>query len=259
MVKADILLLDVDGVVTDRYARVSMPVVLELLRLSRSGVKMAFITGRSERWVKDNILEKIPKTARKGILFLCEFGSVVVGRKQNPVSMPAKYVRKSKRIAKMFPTLKYDSTKKTMISVEGSLWAEGGEEQLAKSEKLLREMVKGDGRFRVLRSTYAVDVLDRRVGKGKAARFALRKFGALSPIYVTMGEGGGAHGRRVVVLGDSAADIDMAVPGCIFYYVGPGKPKGGKDFRMIVTRKKFSGGALSILKKMAALKGTGAR
>lgn len=237
-----LLLLDVDGVVTDRYARVSLPVMKEISRLSRSnGVKIAFITGRSERWVKDNILEKIPKTARKGILFLCEFGSVIVGRKQNPVSMPAKYVRKSKRIAKMFPTLKYDSTKKTMISVEGSLWAEGGEEQLAKSEKLLREMVKGDGGFRVLRSTYAVDVLDGRVGKGRAARFALGKFGSRM-----------RRGMRVVVLGDSRADLDMAVPGCIFYYVGPGKPKGGKGFRMIVTRRKFSEGALSVLKRMVA-------
>lgn len=236
--KVDILLLDVDGVVTDRYARVSAPVVRELLRLASSGVKMAFVTGRSEKWVRDNILARIPKAAGKKMLFLCEFGSVVLGRRLPERTMPATYIQSAKRIASLFSTIEYDDTKKTMISMEGSLRSPKGQSELAAAERLLRLMVKGDGNFRVLRSTYAVDVLRRDVGKRGAARFALREFG-------------GKKGKNVVVIGDSAADLEMARPGRAFYFVGDRPPlSGGKNFKLVITRKKFSEGALAILKRL---------
>lgn len=242
MVKADILLLlDVDGVVTDRYAQVSLPVVRELLRLSGEGVKMAFVTGRSEAWLRKNLIGKFGKSKTR-MLFLCEFGSVIVGKPMKTKGMAKRYVKTARRIAGMFPAIKYDHTKKTMISMEASLSRfPDAEFQLVAAEKMLRLMVEGDGRFKVLRSTYAVDVLGSRVGKGRAARFALRKFGS-------------RRKKRVVVLGDSTADVEMAVPNCTFYYVGWGKPKTRKrkNFRMVVTRKKFSEGALSVLKKMGA-------
>lgn len=236
--KVDVLLLDVDGVVTDRYAKVSAPVVRELLRLSGLGVKIAFITGRSGKWVRDNILARIPKAAGKKMLFLCEFGSVVLGRRLPKRAMPATYIRSAKRIASLFSTLGYDGTKKTMISMEGSLRSPKGQSELAAAERLLRLMVRGDGNFRVLRSTYAVDVLRKNVGKRGAARFALREFG------------GTTRGKRVVVIGDSAADLEMARPGCDFYFVGEERPKPtvGKNFT--VTRKKFSGGARLVLEKL---------
>lgn len=237
MTKADILLLDVDGVVTDRYARVSMPVVLELLRLSRSGVKMAFITGRSGTWVRRNLMGKVRDG--KNMLFLCEFGSVIVGRPAKNRAMPRRYVKTARKIAGMFPAIKYDNTKETMISMEASLRLPDAESQLVAAERMLRLMVKGDPRFKVLRSTYAVDVLDGRVGKGKAARFALKEFG-------------GHPGKRIVVIGDSAADLKMGLPGCTFFWVGEKKPESERaKFRIIATRKKFSDGALFVLKRMA--------
>lgn len=238
MTKPDILLVDVDGVVTDRYARVSAPVIRELLRLARSGVKMAFVTGRSEKWLRKNRIVKIGQNNAQ-VLFLCEFGSVIAGRRPVKGAMPAKYVKTAKAIAGMFPAIEYDDTKETMISMEADMSRPGAEEQLMAARKMLDSMVKGDGRFKVLRSTYAVDVLRRDVGKRGAALFALREFG-------------GRNGKRIVVIGDSAADLEMARPDCAFYFVGEGLPKKARknNFRLIVTRKKFSDGALAVLRKL---------
>lgn len=238
--KADMLLLDVDGVVTDRYARVSAPVVRELLRLSRSGVKMAFVTGRSEKWLRRNLMGRFGKGITR-MLFLCEFGSVVVGRRRPKRAMPARYVKAAKAIAAKFAAMKYDNTKETMISMEADMSRPGAEAQLESALRMLNSMVKGDERFRVLRSTYAVDVLRKGIGKKGAALFALREFG-------------GRDAKRMVVIGDSEADLEMALPGCAFYFVGDnrtGVPKpAGKNFRFIVTRKKFSEGALAVLEKL---------
>lgn len=246
--KAGILLIDVDGVVTDRYARVSVPVVRELLRLSGAGVKIAFVTGRSERWLRGNLMGKMGKRRKRDMLFLCEFGSVVVGKRLPKSAMPARYVKLAKKIAGAFPTIEYDDTKETMISMEADMARAGAEGQLEAAGRMLDSMVKGDGRFRVLRSTYAVDVLRRGVGKRNAARFALKEFG-------------GRNGKRIVVIGDSAADLEMALPGCTFYFVGEKTPGTGvKNFarkgftrngaKLIFTRKKFSEGALAVLEKL---------
>ncbi len=239
--KPDILLLDVDGVVTDRHAVVSRPVLLELLRLSGLGVKMAFVTGRSEKWLKKNMTSMVGQR-RPSILFLCEFGSVIVGKPTKTEGMPKRYVKTARGIAGMFPAINYDHTKKTMISMEADMTRLGAEAQLEAARKMLSSMINGDGRFRVLRSTYAVDVLRRDVSKRHAAAFALREFG-------------GRNGKRIVVIGDSAADLEMAIPGCAFYFVGdrrmvaPAMP-GRKNFKLVITRKKFSEGALAILKKL---------
>lgn len=237
--KVDVLLLDVDGVVTDRYARVSAPVVRELLRLARSGVKIAFVTGRSEEWLKKN-MTGIVRQQTPSLLFFCEFGSVIVGKPTKARGMPKRYVKTAHGIAGLFPAMNYDHTKKTMISMEADMTRPGAEEQLMAAKKMLGSMIKGDGRFRVLRSTYAVDVLRMEVGKRGAVRFALREFG-------------GKNGKRIVVIGDSAADLEMALPGCVFYFVGEneGLPKKNNfKFKLTVTRKKFSDGALAILKKL---------
>lgn len=241
--KPDILLLDVDGVVTDRYAMVSRPVLLELLRLSGLGVKMAFVTGRSEKWLKKN-MTGIVGQRHPSILFLCEFGSVIVGKPRKAKGMPKRYVKTARGIAGMFPAINYDHTKKTMISMEAEMSRPGAEAQLEAARRMLSSMINGDGRFRVLRSTYAVDVLRRDVSKRHAARFALREFGWRN------------NGKtKVTVIGDSAADLEMAMPGCAFYFVGdrrrvvPAMP-GRKNFKLVITRKKFSEGALAILKKL---------
>lgn len=235
--RPDILLLDVDGVVTDRYARVSAPVVRELLRLARSGVKMAFVTGRSDEWLKEN-MAGVVRQQNPSLLFFCEFGSVIVGKPTKTRRMPKRYVKTAHGIARMFPAINYDHTKKTMISMEADMARPDAEVQLMAAKKMLSSMIKGDGRFRVLRSTYAVDVLRRDANKGRAARSALKIFG-------------GKPGKRIIVIGDSAADLEMALPGCVFYFVGEnaGLPKKN-NFTFTVTRKKFSEGALAILKRL---------
>ncbi len=239
--KADILLLDVDGVVTDRYARVSTPVVRELLRLARSGVKIAFVTGRSEKWVRKNLIGRFGKRNPRQVLFLCEFGSVVVGKRRPKRAMPARYVKAAKTIAANFPALKYSNSKETMISMGADMSSPGAETQLEAARRMLKSMVKGDGRFRVLRSTYAVDLLRSNVSKRTAALRALREFG-------------GRTGKQIVVIGDSEADLEMALPGCTFYFVGDGLRKKKnfirRSYRFTVTRKKFSEGALLVLEKL---------
>lgn len=51
-----LLLVDVDGVVTDEHARVDRTVVRQLAQLIREGAGVAFIAGRSRTWLEAQLV-----------------------------------------------------------------------------------------------------------------------------------------------------------------------------------------------------------
>ena len=79
------LLVDVDGVVTDEHARVDSGTIALLLQLADAGAALAFISGRSRRWLETNLmpvlLEHAPPALVDSLSFAAEMGAVRKGRK----------------------------------------------------------------------------------------------------------------------------------------------------------------------------------
>ena len=215
---ATILLLDVDGVLTDEFARVDAEVIRLLVDLITRGTRVALISGRSRVWIEERIVPSLldaatdpsAQTRLERIVIAAEMGAVCrVGVAGGEWQMDRRYrIRPELRStlrrlceAECFaPFLFWDGTKDVIATVEAradTVQRERAFQSLVDFEATAGAIAAPYG-CRAARSTYTLDVLPLDLSKEVGARFALRQM-------LRKGEA-----PTVLVLGDSHGDILMA-------------------------------------------------
>lgn len=128
------LLLDVDGPIASPETRtIAIPgIVTDLVTLAAAGVPIAFITGRSERFIREQVVAplvaaSLPANAR--VYGVCEKGAVwfPIGPRgigevgvNRAVALPPRVVAALRRLVAtdFADTMFFDETKQAMVSVE---------------------------------------------------------------------------------------------------------------------------------------------
>ena len=259
------LVLDVDGVLTDRYARPDVAVLRELVAELSRGTAVGLVTGRSRSWLAANILDLLSgfvtdaRVAAR-LALACEFGAIY-GRGVLPdrwaVAGPcvpralAEAVRG--RLGAFADLLEWDATKECIATLEArhaqtkrrgpdataaalSGFGAAIEPLLATADCVTRT------------STYTLDVLPAALSK---------RVGARRVIDLLREE---ANLESAVVLGDSPGDVEIAeqalaegLRDVVFVWLGEGdQPLPPPTVRLVRPQRPYSRGALLYLRSMRA-------
>lgn len=215
MTKDLMLLVDVDGVVTDEHARVDRQLIAMLLKLAQAGAGLAFISGRSRRWLEAQLGDEVIGAASGSLRFqvsvAAEMGALRRGRTTgHQWEVPPEHAVPAALRARLLPLLKthslanlveWDATKEATATFESIHrpdvpgHAEHARQALA---SLLPDCQRlaAEYRCRAAMSTYALDVLAPNLSKAVGTSFALEDIGG--------------DPEHILVLGDSAGDVVMA-------------------------------------------------
>jgi len=234
-----LLLVDVDGVVTDEHARVSPEVVASLAHIASSGGRVAFITGRSRAWLDTRLTPRLAPlldhgVLRERVLFAAEMGALRCAHSTgNEWKLSAELAVPDGLRDELRPMIdgpayaglvEWDGTKEataTFEAIHRPAVAGHAERARAALRRLAEEVtaVALAAGCRAALSTYALDVLVPDLTKAIGARFALDEF---------------AHSSakaQVLVFGDSPGDAVMATVACEwgsddveFVWLGRGVP-----------------------------------
>lgn len=269
----EILVFDVDGVITEPSGRMFDPEIMyEIKRRLEIGEPVILNTGRSISWVQSQIIARLYHTYDlKDVSSLQNL--FVVGEKggswmtfdekgmmqthiDGNITLPQELQRKINQLIadEFFQTMFYDTTKHTMVTAEMKPLdpQRSKEEQEIEFKKnqielerkitaIIEEANLSDS-IRVDTTTIATDVEDRNVGKD----FAMQRVVAwLNQI--------GVDGRRYLTFGDSESDIKMAIQlhddgkEVEFIYVGNKPLEGEFTFPVTTTNGKFNKGTVEYL------------
>ncbi|MCX6776912.1 MAG: HAD-IIB family hydrolase [Candidatus Micrarchaeota archaeon] len=196
-----VFFLDVDGVITDEFARVDTLLLSDLERLQKDGHRFIFVTGRSLNWMENNVFPHL--NSPNGFTYVCEYGKVISHAGEISVEgrIPQNVEdRVKKNVGSLFGVF-FDQTKKTLVTIEADhavakMHPDKVEASLQKAERMLDAVAEGLN-MDVIRSTFAVDMVKKGTNKEEAGRKALA--------YVI-------PSRKIIVVGDSPRDLDMTKP-----------------------------------------------
>lgn len=235
---ATAMLFDVDGVLTDEHARVDALLIRAIAALVGAGVGATFITGRSRRWLDEQLL---PVLSAGGMVpgspswrFAAEMGALRLGRSTGfewQVSAEHAVPTNLRTELKVLPEehmlsdrIEWDASKEATATFESLHrpevpgFAAAARAALVEIQPECEALASRYG-CRAAMSTYALDVLAPHLSKRVGAEFALADMAELSAL------------QRVIVFGDSAGDIRMAevaregTSGTVeFVWVGRGAP-----------------------------------
>ncbi len=257
------LVLDVDGVLTDRYARPDVAVVRELAAELSRGTAVGLVTGRSRSWLAAKILDPLSgllSDARVAarLALACEFGAIY-GRGVLPdtwgVAGPcvpralAEAVRG--RLEAYSDLLEWDATKECIATLE----ARHAQAKRYGPGAVAAALAEFGGAIEPLlatadctarTSTYTLDVLPAALSKRVGAR---RVIDLLRE---------DANLESAVVLGDSPGDVEIAEQALAeglrdveFVWLGEGEePLQPPTVRLVRPRRPYSRGALLYLRSM---------
>jgi hypothetical protein len=213
------MLVDVDGVLTDRDARPDGAAIGLLVDAVRRGALVALVTGRSKTWLDRQILPHVrshmadtgPEALR--LWLAAEYGAVHAVGLDAPwdhdwrFSVPQD-LRAALNDLATAPTrsrfIEWDASKERMATVEACHGASDDHEHRSRTQEMLDAYFDDAQRlavhrgFNVVRATYAVDVTPPGLTKRVGAEWALQQFASSRAC------------ANVVVLGDSGGDVDMA-------------------------------------------------
>lgn len=253
----DALLLDCDGVVTNKRAQVDQKVIFEAYRLAHAGKKVAFVTGRSLDWLLRNVIPEIerlsPAASEKSrFFFIGECGNrwaafsgtgVTTGSDDShSISEQARLLIKNE--IERFPYLFFDQTKESFASLEirhnRLVSADAEHEAQRQLEEARAFFTAKFPQLAATRTLYAVDVMRKGVGKGSGAKRALEMMGSVS---------------SALIIGDSEIDLEMGEElqrsgiGFEYYHVGESVlPK--TLFQVKRSERHYSEGTLEILRNI---------
>lgn len=213
------LLLDVDGPIASPVTRTIAiaSIVDDLVTLANLGLPIAFNTGRSDAFVRDEVLKPLLAaglTTSARVYGVCEKGAVWFGgtldtfsgvHVDESVAVPSAVVTELRALTveEFGDTMFFDETKRSMVSVE--------QRTDVSSETYLAEQKRFDSRaqqildrhgldgFRVDPTIIATDIESVELGKALGARRALELMGASGEIP-----------RLWRTIGDSRSDYAMA-------------------------------------------------
>ncbi|MBN3036935.1 MAG: HAD-IIB family hydrolase [Candidatus Diapherotrites archaeon] len=239
----DLFVFDVDGVLTDEYARVDEDLVKAVDSLSLKHA-VALVTGRSWQWLEKHVLPFISDGS--SMHFFCENGNVLVkksGGKYRARILDALPRLASAEVKRRVSGLKgvfFDDSKRTMVSVEAVHELAVKDPELVSGDldaagEILREVGE---RFSLeyVPTTYARDLVHPGVNKKSAMKCVLRALG---------------WPTHAFVFGDSPADalmsealLEESVPH-EFFYVGE-KPVSASAVR---SHEKYAAGTKELLRR----------
>lgn len=274
------LLLDADGVITNPWTReIEKEVLHKISVFLKNSVPIFVITGRTTHWIKNNVenllinrLQKdgLPLSLLHNFIMMGEMGVFVeifdeTGKKQilppydEVLNIPDRVRMKIYKIAQdefsdtMFegdqyqtilaPQMKYGLTEKLIEKYKGDQ---------EKFKKKVKDSIPPE--FDIKFSTTAIEIKDKRHGKGIGAKRALEilRQRKLTP-------------SRIYAIGDSPLDIDMAKVinesgiSVEFIFVGDVKRKseveqlrGGYQFPIHYTKSHYNEGAKEFLKNLVS-------
>jgi phosphoglycolate phosphatase-like HAD superfamily hydrolase len=259
------LLFDVDGVLTDRYARPDVAVLRQLAAELSRGAAVGLITGRSRSWLAANILEllsELVSDARVGarLALACEFGALY-GRGvltdmwavAGPCVPRALAQAVHERVQAFSDLLEWDATKECIATFEArhAQAKRRGQGAVAAALSGFQGAIEpllaaADCTARL--STYTLDVLPAALSKRVGAR---RVIDLLRE---------DANLESAVVLGDSPGDVEIAEQALAeglrdveFVWLGEGdQPLLPPPVRLVRPRRPYSRGALLYLRSMRA-------
>ncbi|WP_456272931.1 HAD hydrolase family protein [Bacillus sp. AK031] len=225
-------IFDVDGVLTDEHARPSKEVLHMIEELHKQNEQIAMITGRSRKWLQENILSALNQHQDWSTLFcVAEHGAIKgIGPDIAKWNLDKQFIvqeeikeklRDISQKSQYKGLIEWDGTKESMGTVESVHGNPGDKEHLKQTRQALKEYaaeakeVAGRYNKKVILSTYGVDVIPPDLSKKIGAEWV---FDQASP-----GE------SPVYVFGDSPGDLVMAetavscgVRNAAFYWVGEG-------------------------------------
>ncbi|RIW28827.1 HAD family phosphatase [Bacillus salacetis] len=255
-------IFDVDGVLTDEHARPSNDVLNIIERLHGQDHQLAFITGRSRKWLEENIFSSLSENQDwSGLYCVAEHGAIKgKGPDINSWELDDDFVISDevndelKQISKKNDydgLIEWDDTKESMGTVEAVHGDPGDEEHLEKTRKALKayskeaEKIAGKYNKKVVVSTYGVDVVPPDLSKKVGTKWVFEQTSL--------------NGKQVYVFGDSQGDFIMAETArksgaeeVTFFWVGEGDAPETDDEKISIERSdgNFAEGTAEILKDM---------
>jgi HAD superfamily hydrolase (TIGR01484 family) len=255
-------IFDVDGVLTDEHARPSKDVLSMIEKLHQQDEQLAFITGRSRKWLKENIFSSLNKDQDwSGLYCVAEHGAIK-GKGPDIDSwdldqdfiIPEKVNEPLKKISKKPDydgLIEWDDTKESMGTVEAVHGDPGDEEHLEKTRKALKayseeaKEIADKHNKKVVVSTYGVDVVPPDLSKKVGAQWVFKQTSL--------------DAEPVFVFGDSQGDFIMAETArqsgakeVTFFWVGEGDAPETEDENITVEASKgnYAEGTEEIIKDM---------
>lgn len=259
-----VLLLDVDGVLTDRHACPNDDVLNSVVEFARRKWHVALITGRSRSWLARTILPRFPSddsTALESLMFVGEHGLIrgwgvdtsewtVDEDKRLPDPLRLE-LRSSVERSWAHEIVEWDATKECVATFElrheiaSSLSRDVATQALDEVLGICQRTVDNLApRPEVLKATYAVDVIPKGISKAGAAKWVLNVI---------------KQDRccEVHVFGDSPGDAVM-VQGChdagfkrvTFYWLGEGAPPEVHSSEFVQPPRSYDQGARWALEKL---------
>jgi hydroxymethylpyrimidine pyrophosphatase-like HAD family hydrolase len=251
----------VDGVLTDELARPDQEVLRTIGKLHQQKEQLAFITGRSRKWLADHIFPALDTNLDWSSLYcVAEHGSIK-GRGPNISSweLDQDYVISEEVKDKLYKIsekqqyqglIEWDDTKEAMGTVESVHGDPGDEVHLEKTRKALKDYaeeakkVAEEHNKKVVISTYGVDVTSKDLSKQIGAKWVLNQ--------------ASNRDQPVYVFGDSKSDLIMAETAkqlgganeVIFFWVGDGDIPESNSFKITSASKKFAEGTKKLLEEL---------
>lgn len=259
-------LFDVDGVIANPQSKkVDAQIINEIEKILHKGEPVAIVTGRSINWLRErlfsSLMSKVDAISLDKLFVSGEFGGVSVkfrnGKETEEVDsqlcLPQNVIDKAKIITKDFSeTIFFDSTKRTMVSVEmhdGYKNMQGFKEDQKKISAKFKEIIEDAGieeNFEVHDDTIATNIRNKRANKGNSAFQVLEwlKSNNFNP-------------SEFICFGDSVSDLEMGQEihdkgyKIKFVFVGNKNEIKGINisFPIIQTSKLYENGALEYLKE----------
>jgi hypothetical protein len=260
-----LLLVDVDGVVTDEHARVDVDVVRRFVALFEAGVRAAFITGRSRAWLEQHLMPALRECgadlSSPSLVFAAEMGALRRGRRTGGAwRLSPEHAVGPELRSKLIPLVEregleglveWDATKEATATFESIHrpempgHAQRARDALASLLPHCSALAEPYG-CRAAMSTYALDVLAASLSKRVGATFAFEELRA-------------GTDELVVVLGDSAGDLIMAnaaqeldAAQVEFHWFGRGPAPDAGSLRVVPASVPHADGTRLILQQLQA-------
>lgn len=254
-------IFDVDGVLTDELARPDQEVLRAIGRLHKKEEQVAFITGRSRKWLADNVFPALDASLDWSSLYCVAEHGAIKGKGPDINSwkldrdfvIPEKVKKELYKISRKPEyegLIEWDDTKESMGTVESVHGEPGDEEHLEKTRKALKDYVEEAKKVaeehgkKVVISTYGVDVTPPDLSKKIGAKWVLNQVSD--------------QNQNVYVFGDSKSDLVMAetakqcgIKEVHFFWVGDGnEPDNSPNIVLKSSAKKFASGTKEFLEEL---------
>ncbi|WP_174727416.1 HAD-IIB family hydrolase [Mesobacillus harenae] len=253
-------IFDVDGVLTDELARPDKDVLRSIEKLHNQKIQLAFITGRSRKWLAENVFTQLDSDQDWTSLYCVAEHGAIKGKGLDidtweldqdfviPKAVKEKLFEISKK-QQYQGLIEWDDTKESMGTVESVHGEPGDEEHLKKTKKALNEYadevqkIADEYGKKVVVSTYGVDVTPPDLSKEIGAKWVFTQ--------------ASFEDEPVLVFGDSKGDLIMAETAkecganeVTFFWVGEGDmPESDSyDFDSKGSSEKFAAGTKQLLK-----------